>query len=513
LWALNLSGGLDEATAREALGHANPHVRAWAVRLACDDHRVSPDFAARLAQAALTEPSAEVRSQLACSARRLPARDDLAIVRNLLTRDEDVNDAHIPLLLWWAIEAKAESDTETVLALFQDTPLWDLPLVRRHIVERLMRRFAATGQRKDLLTCARLLRMSPGPEHTKRLMAGFEAAFAGRSLTNLPEELSAALASYQGVSVILGLRQGRADAVREALAVLADERADKSKQLQYVQVFGEVDQPGCVPVLLKLATQSTDNGLQAAALTALQRYDQEGVGRAVLAAYGRMTDDVRASAQHLLASRRVWALQLLETVEAGRVDKQSVPGDVVEKLARHRDGQVRALALKLWGEVKPSPLTALQKEVDRLAEVVRNGAGVPKQGRPLYQNTCGKCHALFGQGGGVGPDLTSYNRADLERLLLHVVAPSAEIREGYANHFAVTKSGRTVSGFVIEQDARTVRLRGGDGKDVTLAKEEVEEMEASKTSLMPEGQLKGLTDQQVCDLFAYIRMTQPLIDK
>jgi hypothetical protein len=29
---------------------------------------------------------------------------------------------------------------------------------------------------------------------------------------------------------------------------------------------------------------------------------------------------------------------------------------------------------------------------------------------------------------------------------------------------------------------------------------------------MPEGMLKGLSDQEVRDLFAYLRSTQPLID-
>ena len=40
-----------------------------------------------------------------------------------------------------------------------------------------------------------------------------------------------------------------------------------------------------------------------------------------------------------------------------------------------------------------------------------------------------------------------------------------------------------------------------------------DEMEKAKTSLMPEGLLKDLNDQQVRDLFAYLRMSQPLIDK
>ena len=41
---------------------------------------------------------------------------------------------------------------------------------------------------------------------------------------------------------------------------------------------------------------------------------------------------------------------------------------------------------------------------------------------------------------------------------------------------------------------------------------EVAAMEPLGGSLMPEGLLAGLTDQQVRDLFAYLRSTQPLND-
>ena len=115
-------------------------------------------------------------------------------------------------------------DTEAVLALFQDRATWELPIVTSTIEERLMRRLAAAGTRKDLDRCARLLALAPGPEHAKKLMAGFEAAYAGRSLAGLPQALADALARYSGQSVTLGLRQGKPEAVAEALSLLSNEQ-------------------------------------------------------------------------------------------------------------------------------------------------------------------------------------------------------------------------------------------------------------------------------------------------
>src|SRR5207302_10256845 len=107
------------------LDHADPYVRLWTVRLLCDEKQVPSNFAARLMALTRSEPNVEVRSQLACSARRLPAARSLPIVRGLLARDEDTADPHVPLLLWWAIEAKAESDRDAVMAMFSEAALWD----------------------------------------------------------------------------------------------------------------------------------------------------------------------------------------------------------------------------------------------------------------------------------------------------------------------------------------------------------------------------------------------------
>lgn len=376
-----------------------------------------------------------------------------------------------------------------------------------------MRRFASTGQRKDLLDCARLLKLSPGPEHTKRLLAGFEAAFTGRTLPDLPAELNEALAAYGKHSIVLGLRQGRKEALDEALRMLADEKGDRSKQLLYVQILGEVHQPRALPALLQLATRSPDTALRGTALTALQRYDDPEVAPAVLAAYPGMADDLRSLAQSLLVCRRGWATQFVEAVDRGSIDRQTIPIETVQRLLLHQDEQLQALVRKHWGDVKSSTPAELHREIERLAAVVRNGAGVPKQGQLLFQKQCAKCHVLFGEGGKVGPDLTAYNRDDLQTILLSIVHPSAEIREGYTTYVVLTRDGRTLAGCLADQDANVVVLRGDDGKDVPIPRTEIEIIDAQKTSLMPEGLLKACNDQQVRDLLAYLRCTQPLIDK
>jgi putative heme-binding domain-containing protein len=512
LWGINLSGGFDDPLALQTLGHPDPYVRLWTVRLLGDEKNVSPAVARRLAELARTEPHVEVRSQLACSARRLPAAAALPIVRGLLARDEDVGDIHIPLLLWWALESKCASDPDRVVKLFEDAAVWRLPLVQMHILHRLMRRFAATGARKDLLTCAKLLRLAPEAGQTRVLMRGFEEAFHGRPLGNLPPALAEALARFGGTSVVLGLRQNKPEAVAKALAVLADDKADVNERLQYVQVFGEVTQPRCVPVLLGLVERSRDDGLRMAALTALQQYDDPKIAAAVIGLYGKLPDEARDVARTLLTSRKAWALALLEAVEAGKIDKAAVPAETVRKLTAHRDERIARLVARHWGRVEGATTAQMQKEIARLEGVLRGGTGSPYPGKKLFNQTCARCHTLFAQGGQIGPDLTTYKRDDLANMLLHIVNPSAEIREGYETYQVETKDGRLVVGSLVDKDSQVVVLRGADGQTVTIRLGQIEEMAPSKRSLMPEGLLQSLTDRQVRDLFAYLRSTQPLND-
>src|SRR5581483_7018369 len=86
LWALYVSGGFGESFAEEALGHRNPDVRRWAVRLLGDERRVSAALGERLRELAAREPDVRVRCQLACSAIRLPAADALPLIERLALR-------------------------------------------------------------------------------------------------------------------------------------------------------------------------------------------------------------------------------------------------------------------------------------------------------------------------------------------------------------------------------------------------------------------------------------------
>ncbi len=512
LWALHVSGGLTDDLAAAALRHGVPVVREWAVRLLGDPRHVTPALASQLAELAARESDIDVRAQLACTARRLPADQGLPIVHQLLSHDRDAGDSRQPLLLWWAIEEHCASESAAVLDLFRDRELWHAPIVHTHLLSRLMRRFAATGRREDLMTAAKLFALSPGPDQTARLTQGFEEAFQGRPLVGLPEELVAAMEKAGGESVLIGVRRGRPDAIRRALTVVADPKVPAAQRIQLVQVLGETRPEGALPALLTLVRTAKEQPLRRAALGALQGFDRPEVAGEILAQYPSYEGEVRDSALALLGTRANWAGQLLGAIEDGRIPKAGVPRDLVRRIKAFRDSGLDTRTARLWPEVRQAASAELDHEIARLGELVNAATGSPYVGKKLFLETCGTCHRLFGKGGEVGPDLTVYKRDDLPNLLLNIVNPNAEIREGYENMAVETRDGRMLSGFITDRDEQVVILRTADGQSVALPRAEIASLQAAGGSLMPEGLLAALGDQQIRDLFAYLRSTQPLND-
>lgn len=511
LWALNLSGGLDEPTARELLEHADPFVRLWAVRLLGDRITVDGETATALAALAAREPNVEVRSQLAASAKRFSAAVALPVVRGLLGHDADASDPYLPLELWWAIESKCATDRAAVVGAWQASD-WQRPLVQQHLASRLIRRFAAAGGRENLLACAALINQAPDAATRGKLMEGFEQAFEGRVPPPLPDELVTAMIKAGGASLALRVRQGDQAARAEALRTMADTRTKLVERLRLISVFGEVRHPPAAPVLGQLI-RSPDAKIRQASLAAAVAYEDVGLGKEIVAVYPKLTTAEQDVAQSVLATRAAGAALLLDGIEAGVVGREGIRPETREKLRLLSGGELGPRVDRVFGrEAVPTP-DHLQSEITRVLAVLGGGSGDPYRGRALYEATCAACHRLHGKGGEIGPDLTAFKRDDVAVIVRNVVNPSAEIREGYEMFMAQTTDGAVYSGFLAAQDAQRVVLRDMAGVSTTLTRDRLASLKSAGRSLMPEGLLSGLDDGQLRDLFTYLRTTQPLVIK
>jgi putative membrane-bound dehydrogenase-like protein len=515
LWALYVSGGFDEDFAFHALGNANEDVRAWTVRLVGDRKHISADMRQRLGILARHETSPRVRSQLASTAKRLPAVDCLWIVRELLKRSEDVTDPHIPLLIWWAIEDKAIADRERTLALLGKPETWKLPQVRTMLTERLARRYMAEGGEADLTACARLLDAAPSPDDVALVLRGMEKALEGRRLDKVPVVLGKRLDDLGRKDpgdltlLKLSLRLGSAEAYQRALKMSADAKTPERDRVALLEVVGQANNADCVPVLLDVLREAKSDTLRGATLSALQPFPDPAIPPMVLNLYPSLSTALRGRVQTLLCSRPTSALLFLQEVDAGKIAPKDVPLDQVRRLAQLKDESAKKLVEKHWGRITSATSGENLTRIRNLNGVLGRGKGDAVKGKELFTKHCAICHTLWNEGGKIGPDLTGADRKSREFLLSNIVDPSAVIRPEFVAYTVDTKDGRQLFGLIIESTPTAITLVDAKNEKTVVPRTKIDELQASPISLMPEKILDPLEDDEVRNLFAYIQGDGP----
>jgi putative heme-binding domain-containing protein len=138
-----------------------------------------------------------------------------------------------------------------------------------------------------------------------------------------------------------------------------------------------------------------------------------------------------------------------------------------------------------------------------------------KRGRNIfYAAKCAACHLFDGYGGDVGPDLSTVrNKFSHHDLLEAIVEPSKVISDQYRSQIILTQQGQTLEGLVVDTSAEgddnpdavlEIYLSDPDKPPVKLKKSDVDEMEFSRQSQMPNQLIDSLSPEELLDLIAYL---------
>lgn len=135
--------------------------------------------------------------------------------------------------------------------------------------------------------------------------------------------------------------------------------------------------------------------------------------------------------------------------------------------------------------------------------------GKPERGKALFSDlkglACVKCHAVAGQGGTVGPELTSVGaKYPKDELITSVLYPSAKISSGYEPVVIALSDGKVVTGIVKGESPDAVEVEDAEAKRLKIAKSDIDERKRSEVSLMPNGLAEGLSQDDFADLISYL---------
>lgn len=130
-------------------------------------------------------------------------------------------------------------------------------------------------------------------------------------------------------------------------------------------------------------------------------------------------------------------------------------------------------------------------------------------GQKMFSATrCILCHRFVGDGGATGPDLTQLaGRFNLDALTEAIMDPGKVISDQYAASSVVTVDGKTINGRIVSDNDQQISVLT-DPEDSTkvidIPRGDIEEIVASKTSIMPANLLNTLNQDEVLDLLAYL---------
>ena len=135
-------------------------------------------------------------------------------------------------------------------------------------------------------------------------------------------------------------------------------------------------------------------------------------------------------------------------------------------------------------------------------------AGDAKRGEAVFFTEalqCAKCHKLGDKGVALGPDLSAIGKTRTRAELLDgILQPSAKVEPPFASYLVKTVDGRTFTGLLVERDGKQVIVRDAQNKETALAAGDVEAVQPSRLSLMPDGLIAGLRPQEAADLLEYL---------
>ncbi|MFN0075351.1 MAG: c-type cytochrome [Prosthecobacter sp.] len=513
----------------KAFNSKDPYVRRWAVKMSGE---LGPSWLSVMSLSLLrNESHPEVRAQILATAKKLPATSALPLLwsaearsqaRQSLDRTspnpssgEDGYDpsGHLPLLAWWALESKAEKEREAVFAFLKsDAAFLKTALFRDHLAEKLAKRYALAGGEENFQSCADLLALTNDDTLRGKFIAGIASAFEGAEMPKLPESLTKALNDYMakqsGGDLTLALRSGSKEALKDALKLLDDKKASNTARIAIAKTLAELGKQDAVMPMVNILKATNPASLKRGILQAAAKFDDKRIPEALLLGWeGQIAGDkaLREDALRVMAGRKEWAQILVSFVNDWKVPVKHFTIDIVRQLSLYKDADIDAAIDKHWkGLLVTGPTEAKKKEAERIKAVLKTGLGDADKGKLQFAGRCAICHTLFGEGGKISPDLTGYDRSNVDFWLDNIFNPSMEIREGFGAYIVKTKSGQLLTGLMDAQDASGIVIKDIANNKTPVKQADIEKMEASPISLMPEGLTTGMSDADLKDFFAYL---------
>lgn len=469
---------LKPETLKTALQNSNPRVREVAVRIAKHHPEVASlaDVLGTLAD----DEDARVRYELAFTSGALPSAPKTAILAKLLVKDGRDN---------WTFTAAMSSLSEGIDVVF-DQLLQNSDSVNTSLLNRVFDQLAA--QSSDDVVIATLKKIAELPESQTPLKATLVKTALQRK-SGLRTQLESG-----------ALKQVLADILSGSREIAFNSNGSVGSRVQAIETLKLSKEKADAEKLLSLLQSSTPQPLQSGVIGTLAVINFGGLTETLIENWSTLSPAIRLEAEETLFGRTEGTDALLTALESSTLKIQDVSPVRLQALTKSKNEKIakRVTAL-LASSQRPSRSAVIEQYREALK--MTGNAGL---GRKVFVKNCTTCHRLNGEGFEIGPNLATIQNRGADTILLNVLDPNREVNPKYVNYLVLLESGKTHSGMIEDETSTSVTLVRAEKKTDTILRSEIEEMQSSGLSMMPEGLEKEITVPMMADLIAYLMSIQ-----
>ncbi|MCR9197816.1 MAG: ThuA domain-containing protein [Planctomycetaceae bacterium] len=348
------------------------------------------------------------------------------------------------------------------------------------------------------------------------LIAGLPAAESRESSPALERTLiqllqnapAASRSKVARLATLLGtnaLEAHLGDLIADMLDTVADADAQRDLRLQNavdVIQFRPLDLDVATAVAEQLTSQidvEFGNGL----LSALQNSQADETAALILEQVPQLTPQLKKRAIQLALSRPSWANGLLAALEAGDIQLSDLSLDQRQTLRNYPDSGVNKRAGRVFRS-KGMTIDANRDKVLKSLLHITTKTGNSESGRAMFKKHCSKCHQHGDMGKQIGPNLTGMSVHPKAELLTHIIDPSRSVEGNFRIYTVVRNDGRVANGMLTSESRTSITLIDTDAKETAIPRDDIEELLASRKSLMPEGFEKQMTEAELTDLLEFL---------
>jgi putative membrane-bound dehydrogenase-like protein len=498
LWCLHVIDALDEPLARQLLADNSEYVRAWTIQLLAErDHVQHRD--ALITSLLKSESSPLVRLYLASAAARLGSGTGWTIIETLAQQPENAADRNLPLMIWYAIGKLIPENLARAEQLIDNTKIpaiaryitWYAPQISDEGRDFLTARVANSSgeQRSELLKL-----YAAGLQGTRNLKQPAGWASLAKELynddatRNAAETLGAAFNDetlYQRMRTQLASQESSLKARQHAFSILAND-----------------NNPANLPLLLK----SIDTPrLRMPVIRQLKKYNDPRVAAALIERLPKLADAQNDAAMDTLCSRAGWAIQLLDAIREGRVQKDELTGFYVRQMVNLGNKDVESRLREQWGKLGQTTAET-RAAIKQLVETYNKAplwAYNQRAGEGHFKKLCATCHVQGELSQRIGPKLDGTGDKGIDYIVENILDPNAVVGKDFQARTIVTKDGLVITGVILKETDSALTVRTANETE-TVAKSDIDEMVVSNKSFMPEDILKPLKDRERIELLKYL---------